>query len=233
MYDAEDLMAVLVAHEVRDGESVGTGVNSPIPASGVLLARQLHAPGVRLRMPGAEVAEPFHGSKEFFDMAQRGRIDLFFLSGIQIDRRGNINLHVVGDYERPERRFAGAFGSAVLYYVVPRVIVFRVEHSPRTLVDKVDFITAAGGVGRPDRVITSKAVLVPGPHGELELAEFAPGETVDSVRAATGFDLRVRSNVRPSAPPTDRELELLRGPVYDSLATVYPRFVAIRRATAR
>lgn len=223
-------MAVLIARQVRDGENVGTGVNSPVPASGVLLARALHAPNARLRMPGAESAEPFHGSKEFFDMAQRGRIDLFFLSGVQVDRRGNINLHVLGDYGRPERRFAGAFGSAVLYYVVRRVIVFRLEHSPRTLVDQVDFVTASGGPGRPDRVITSRAVLVPGAAGELELFEYAPGETVAGVRAATGWDLQVRPGVRASPPPTELELELLRGPVLDQVAAVYPRYVERLRA---
>jgi glutaconate CoA-transferase, subunit B len=223
-------MAVLIGRQVRDGETVGTGVNSPIPAAGVLLARELQAPSARLRMPGAESAEPFHGSKEFFDMAQRGRVDLFFLSGVQVDRRGNINLHLIGEYERPERRFAGAFGSAVLYYVVPRVIVFRVEHSPRTLVERVDFVTAAGGDGRPNRVITSRATLVPGAAGELELAEHAPGETVESVRAATGWDLRAASGEHASEPPGERELELLRGPVYDQLARVYPRYVERRRA---
>lgn len=222
-------MAVLIARQVREGETVGTGVNSPIPAAAVLLARHLHAPGSRLRMPGAEAAEPFHGSKEFFDMAQRGGVDLFFLSGIQVDRRGNINLHVIGDYERPERRFAGAFGSAVLYYVVPRVIVFRVEHSPRTLVEKVDFVTAAGGAGRPDRLITSRATLVSGAGGELELAEYAPGETTDSVRASTGWDLRVRPDAAASRAPTEAELELLRGPVLDELEPVYPGYVARRR----
>lgn len=223
-------MAVLIARQVRDGDTVGTGVNSPIPAAGVLLARHLQAPEARLRMPGADVAEPFHGSKEFFDMAQRGRVDLFFLSGVQVDRHGNINLHVIGDYQHPERRFAGAFGSAVLYYVVPRVIVFRVEHSPRTLVEQVDFVTAAGGPGRPDRVVTSRATLVPGAEGELELAEYSPGETPESVRAATGWDLRVRPDAAASRPPDERELELLRGPVLDELERVYPRYVEKRRA---
>jgi len=81
-------MAVVIAREVRDGESVGVGVNSPIPAAGALLARHLHAPRAALRLRGVDDAVPFVGSKEFFDFAQRGRLDLFFLSGIQIDARG-------------------------------------------------------------------------------------------------------------------------------------------------
>ena len=80
-----------------------------------------------------------------FDCAGQGRIDVFFLSGGQIDGAGNINLVSVGDYAHPKARFPGSFGSAYLYYVVPKMILFRVEHSRRTLVPKVDFISAPGG----------------------------------------------------------------------------------------
>ena len=82
--------------------------------------------------------------------AGQGRIDVFFLSGGQIDGEGNINLVSVGDYDKPKARFPGSFGSAYLYYVVPKVILFRVEHSRRTLAPKVDFISAPGG--SPDNV---------------------------------------------------------------------------------
>src|SRR5581483_11226583 len=104
----EELMAVAIARGVRDGDRVGVGVNSPVPASAVLLTRMTHAPSAVLRLPGSDAGEAFLGSKEFFDMAQRGRIDLFFHSGVQIDRRGNLNLHLLGDHDRPRRRFAGA-----------------------------------------------------------------------------------------------------------------------------
>lgn len=222
-------MAVAIARAVRDAERVGVGVNSPIPASGVLLARLTHAPNAVLRLPGSEAGEPFLGSKEFFDMAQRGRIDLFFHSGVQIDRHANLNLHLLGDHDRPRRRFAGAFGSAVLYQVVGRVILFRTEHSPRTLVDRVDFVTAAPG--NPDRLVTPKAVLTWNAGArELELASFTPGESVESVRAATGWDLRVRTDVHPTPEPTEAELELLRGPVLDQIEGIYPRYAQDRRA---
>jgi glutaconate CoA-transferase subunit B len=224
-------MITAIARAVRDGDRVGVGVNSPIPAAAVLLARELHAPNAVLRLPGSDAGEAFLGSKEFFDMAQRGRIDLFFHSGVQIDRHANLNLHVLGDYERPRRRFAGAFGSAVLYQVVGRVILFRTEHSPRTLVDHVDFITAAPG--NPDRLVTPRAVLTwDATARELVLASYSPGESVDSVRAATGWPLAVRSDVRETEAPTRRELELLRGPVLDQLEAIYPRYVEARRETA-
>src|SRR5262249_37935064 len=77
-------------------------------------------------------------ARELFDCAGQGRIDVFFLSGGQIDGQGNVNLVSTGDYEHPKVRFPGSFGSAYLYYVVPKVILFRTEHSRRTLVPKVD-----------------------------------------------------------------------------------------------
>ena len=84
------------------------------------------------------------GHSELHFLAQRGELDLFFLSGIQIDRQGNINLHVIGDYDAPKMRLPGAYGSAMLYYMAHRVILFRTEHTRRTFVEKVDFITAPG-----------------------------------------------------------------------------------------
>jgi glutaconate CoA-transferase subunit B len=211
-------MAVVIAREVREGESVGIGVNSPIPAAGALLARQLHAPRAALRLRGIEDAVPFVGSKEFFDFAQRGRLDLFFLSGVQIDARGRINLHRAGG-----RRFPGAFGSAVLYPVVKRVILFRTEHSERVFVKELDFVTAAG---RPQLVVTPKAVLAPGADGLLELVSWHPGESAQSVQAATSFDLPVREGARETAPPSDRELATLRESVYPEMAEGFPEFVA-------
>ena len=223
-------MIVAIARAIRDGDRVGIGVNSPIPAAATLLARATHAPDLAIRLPGSESGEAFYGSKEFFDMAQRGKIDLFFHSGVQIDRHANLNLHVLGTYERPQRRFAGAFGSAVLYQVVGRVILFRTEHSPRTLVEHVDFITAAPG--NPDRLVTPKAVLTwDATQRELVLESYSPGETIDSVHAATGWaPLRVRDDVHETPPPTPAERHRLHTHVFDELEAVYPRYVAARRA---
>src|SRR2546423_8986825 len=223
LYTPEELRAAVISRRLRDGERVGVGVNSPIPMQGVLLAQGSHAPHLSLRLPGGSPdGELFLGYKEFFDMAQRGKIDVFFLSGVQVDRRARINLHVLGDYAHPRRRFAGAFGSAVLYPVIPRVMLFRTEHSPRTLVEAVDFVTAAG---TPDCLVTPKALLTFA-DGELELAAYSPGESVESVCAATGWELRVRADVHQTPPPTAAELDLLQGPVREQVAEVYQRYVA-------
>lgn len=236
-YTADELMAVVISRLIRDGENVGIGVNSPIPAAGVLLARASTAPRISLRLPGYGAEVPFIGSKEFFDFAQRGRLDVFFLSGIQIDQFGNINLHQLGRGRPPPRRFPGAFGSAVLYHVVKRVILFRTEHSPRTLVERVDYITATGQTepgqrrpGGPDRVVTPRAVLrYDRRSGRLELESHHPGETVATVRAATGFELRVGSAEHETPSPSRAELSLLRGQVYGELDRIYPGWVAKQR----
>src|SRR2546430_12061161 len=85
------------------------------------------------------------GGRELFDCAGQGRVDVFFLSGGEIDGEGNINLVSIGDYAQPNVRFPGSFRSGYLYYVVPKVILFRVEHSRRTLVPKGSFISAPRG----------------------------------------------------------------------------------------
>jgi len=221
-------MAAVIARLLRDGENVGIGVNSPIPAAGTLLARRLHAPGLRLRLPGFAGSVPFIGSKEFFDFAQRGRLDVFFRSGVQFDRQANLNRHVLGDYSAPRRRFPGAFGSAVLYPIVRRVILFRNEHSPRVFVPRVDFVSAAG---IPEAVVTPLAVLGhDSARGGLVLDSWHPGQSAESVRAATGFELPARPGGGETPAPSQEELALLRGPVREELATVYPGFV--RRAAA-
>ncbi len=220
-FSTDELMAAVIAREVRDGENIGIGVNSPIPAAGVLLARHLHAPAAQVRLRGIADGVPFVGSKEFFDLAQRGRLDLFFLSGVQIDPAGRINLHRAGG-----RRFPGAFGSAVLYPLVKRVILFRTEHSPRVFVPELEFVTASG---RPHLVVTPKAVLAPGEDGLLELISWHPGETAASVAAATGFELRVRPGAAETRGPGDEELRVLRSVVYPEMAAGFPEYVASRR----
>ena len=80
----------------------------------------------------------------FFDLAQAGRLNVFYLSGAQIDGQGNINLMAVGDYRQPKVRLPGGAGSAILAYVVERVVLFKTTHEARGLVPQVDVITAPG-----------------------------------------------------------------------------------------
>src|SRR5205823_8570821 len=135
---------------LKDCRSVAVGASSPIPGAGALLARHWAAdetPSRRLFLTilgSSRLNAMTSGGVELFDCAAQGRIDAFFLGGGQIDGGANINLVGLGDYARMTHRFPGSFGSAYLYFLIPRVIVFREEHSPRVLVTKVDFISSPG-----------------------------------------------------------------------------------------
>lgn len=238
-FTSDEMMAVTIARQIRDGETVATGANSPIPASGCLLATHMHAPRTRVIILGSRTHNPF-GGKEFFDFCQRGKLDLFFLGGIQIDAHANINLHVLGDYHEPLRRFPGAFGSGVMYFVAKRIILFRTEHTRRLFVPRVDFVTSPGSspadvvrIGGPAKVVTPMALLnFSQDAGLLELESVHPGHTLDEVLANTGFDLPVPPGAGLALPPTDEELALLRGPVLDTVAEIYPQYAAHVRAAA-
>jgi glutaconate CoA-transferase subunit B len=172
------------------------------------------------------------GARELFDCAGQGRVDVFFLSGGQIDGEGNINLVSVGDYEKPKARFPGSFGSAYLYYVVPRVILFRLEHSRRTLVPKVDFISAPGGSpdnvarsGGPIALITNRCLFAfDRARRRFRLASVHPGHSVEEVVEQTGFTFDRPADVPLTAAPSHDALRLMRTVVAPMLAEVYPQF---------
>src|ERR1700754_2223096 len=141
----EELLAAVVADLIGDVRHVAVGNASPIPATASLLARARGNGRPYVSLLGSQKHTFWNdGGRELFDCAGQGRIDVFFLSGGQIDGEGNINLVSVGDPAKPKARFPGSFGSSYLYYVVPRVILFRTEHSRRSLVPQVDFVSAAG-----------------------------------------------------------------------------------------
>lgn len=228
-------MAVVIAREIRDFETIGIGTASPIPAAGCILGKQLYVPHAQIIILGSKEKEYnplLGGHSEFHFLAQRGDLDLFFLSGIQIDRRGNINLHVIGDYQTPKMRLPGAYGSAMLYYMAHRVILFRTEHTLRTFVDKVDFITAPGNTpgsvhreGGPTLVVTPEAVLAWDQEaGEWMLDAVHPGSSMGEVKKNTGFPLRVSPSFKFTIPPTNKELLALRTVVREKLMCIYPAF---------
>ena len=154
----EEIFATAIAGLLDGARHVAVGMASPLPGTGALLgARTLRRGDARLdpRQPRRQPVEPI-GGQELFDLAGRGGIDGFFLSGGQIDGQGNINLVGVGDYPETRVRWSGLLrGRPYLYFVVPRVILFRWEHTRRTLVEKVDFVSAPGrsapGVAPPRR----------------------------------------------------------------------------------
>jgi glutaconate CoA-transferase subunit B len=169
-----------------------------------------------------------------FDLTGQGRIDLFFLGGGQIDGEANINLVGTGEWPGTGVRFPGSFGSAFMYFMTPRTILFREEHSPRVLVETVDMISAPGvsppGVfrrGTAQALVTGRCVFRFHPdRARFALESVSPGESVESIRAQTGFDFDVPDDVPATPDPSDAELALLRGPVCDEMLETYPEFCA-------
>jgi glutaconate CoA-transferase subunit B len=172
-------------------------------------------PSLRLSFLHKRKGNPFtEGSRELFDLAGQGRIDVFFLGGAQIDGEANINL-----LRADGRRFPGSFGSAFMYPVVPRVILFREEHSPRVLVPKVEFVSAAGN---PAALLTGKALFGwQKDRRRFRLESLHDGE---DVRSQTGFDYDAPPSVPRTPAPSAAELALLRGAVAREMAANYPDF---------
>jgi glutaconate CoA-transferase, subunit B len=220
-YNDVELLAVLLSREVREGEISACGALSMIPAAGLLLAQATHAPDAELIILGSPFT-PFKTSRQFHFLAQRGELGLFFVSGVQIDRHGNYNLHILGDDpDQPKVRFPGGYGGGMIYYAARRSIVFRTEHTPRSLVERVDFISAAGHtppevlrLGGPSKAVTPMATLrFDAEAGVLRLESVHPPATVAQVVERTGFDLGDVSGVGATPEPTPAELAALRGPV--------------------
>jgi glutaconate CoA-transferase subunit B len=231
----EELLASVIADVIGDSRHVAVGNASPIPATAALLARERGNGRPYVSLLQSRKHNFFtDGARELFDCAGQGRIDVFFLSGGQIDGAGNINLVSVGDYGHPLTRFPGSFGSAYLYYVVPKVILFRTEHSRRTLVPRVDFISAPGvsapnvhRTGGPIALVTNRCVFGFDPgQGGFRLTSVHPGHTVTEVVENTGFAFERPEDVPTTAAPSGETLRLMRGPVATGLAEVYPQFAA-------
>jgi glutaconate CoA-transferase subunit B len=196
----------------NEAKHVAVGAASPIPAAGVFLQKHRN-PELRVSMLHKRKGNPFtEGSRELFDLAGQGRIDVFFLGGAQIDGEGSINL-----VRAEGKRFPGSFGSAFLYSVVKKTILFRDEHSKRVLVPKVEFVSARG---TPGALLTGKALFSwQGSRFRLD-STHEPGD----VRGETGFQYESPAQVPLTPVPTSEDLALLRSSVARRIAPDYPDF---------
>jgi glutaconate CoA-transferase subunit B len=221
---ADEMMAVEASRRLADGTVCFVGIGLPSLAAN--LARRTHAPGcVLVYESGTIGAKPVDlplsiGDGELADTAdavvsvpemfaywlQGGRIDVGFLGAAQIDRHGNLNSTVIGDYDKPAVRLPGGGGAPEIALGVREVIVL-LRQSRRAFVEKLDFVTSLGDNVRA--VVTNLGVLEPR-GAELTLVAVHPGVSADEVRAATGWELAVADDVRESALPTTAELTTLR-----------------------
>jgi glutaconate CoA-transferase subunit B len=202
------------------------GAASAIPAAACTLLRA-QGRKIRVSLLHRRLGNPMsEGSRELFDLAGQGRLDVFFLGGVQIDGEANINL-----VEAEGKRFPGSFGSAFMYFTAKRTILFREEHSRRVLVPKVEFVSAPGWSppeverrGGPAALVTGKAVFSwQKENKRFRLESVHPGHTVDEIRESTGFEYDA-GGVAATPEPTSNDLALLRGPVATAIAPDYPDF---------
>lgn len=252
-YTTKEYIAVIVAREIRDEDKVvGVGLYSDIIQNGIFLANLTHASNVVYSIGGPFVN--FSGKKlpkhtitflpwdyRFFQIAE-GRVtghdellympghrkvcNVMFIGGLQIDKYGNINNHVIGDYYKPKLRSSGPIGLNTFALFCRRYYIFVRNHDKRTFVEEVDFITAPGfknkygdrktwGLDRdnpgPCMVITPKALLDFDEKSRgMRLKSVHAGCTVEEVVENTGFQLIIPEKVPTTPPPTEEELSILR-----------------------
>jgi glutaconate CoA-transferase, subunit B len=240
-YTADEMMTVAAARALRDGMTCFVGIG--LPSAAANLARATHAPRLVLiyesgtigakptQLPLsigdgilAETADALVGVPEIFNYwLQPGRIDVGFLGAAQIDKFGNINTTVIGDYENPRVRLPGAGGAPEIAASCRQVIVV-VRQSSRSFVERVDFVTSVGygsgpgdrerlgltGAG-PKKVITDLGVLEPDPVTlEFTLTGLFPGVSAAAAKERTGWDLAVDPDPEIIAGPSPAELQALR-----------------------
>jgi glutaconate CoA-transferase subunit B len=239
-YSSSELLTINAARLLRDGDVVFVGVGLPNLACN--LARRTHAPNlVMIYEAGVIGAQPARlplsigdptlvsGALSVCSMydifafyLQRGNIDVGFLGGAQIDRFGNINATVIGDYQHPKVRLPGSGGSMEISAWANRCYILT-PHQKRRFPEKVDFRTSAGFLGgRPERdaahlrgggpqaVVTDLGIMEPDASGELVLTALHPGCTVEQAQANTGWELRVASELRLTEAPSEEESHILR-----------------------
>ncbi|MBS1883551.1 MAG: CoA-transferase subunit beta [Actinobacteria bacterium] len=193
--------------------------------SGTIGAKPRHVPLSIGDGELAETADAVVAVPEMFNYwIGPGRIDVAFLGAAQIDRHGNLNSTVIGPYEAPKTRLPGAGGAPEIAASCGEVVVV-IPHGRRSFVERLDFRTTVGFGDAPDdrarlgfrgrgptAVVTDLCLLEPDPETkELTLIELHPQVSVEAVREATGWELRVAAEVRRTAAPEAEELEALRG----------------------
>lgn len=234
-FTTSELLIATIARLLEGCRHVIVGQASPIPGSAALLQRELSGGRLRVSVLGSGRHSSFtNGGVETFDLAAQGRVDAFFLGGGQIDGEANINLVGTGEYPRSTVRWPGSFGSAYLYFLVPKVILFREEHTRRVMVPRVDFISAPGTSppevyrpGGPWKLLTGLGLFAfDRARKRFVLESVHPGHTVEEIRDNTGFLFDQPDGVDVTPAPDARALGLIRGKVRDDIAETYPKFAA-------
>ncbi len=216
-------LVINLARQIRPNERTFSGVNSNLPMLACLLAKRAYDFHYTfLNVAGGVEAEPTtipHSSsdpaivvgspavfdqEDFYDLSARGGLDMVYLGCAQIDALGRTNVSAIGSWHEPKVKLPGGGGAAVLMPTARRVVTWRTEHSKRALVEKLDFITAAGNL---QTLVTPIAVFQKR-NGRLALESWNPQVSLADVVKQTGFefDAALATNTEPA---TARELDAL------------------------
>ncbi|MHA1277775.1 MAG: CoA-transferase subunit beta [Candidatus Helarchaeota archaeon] len=254
-YTGFEMMLIAAAREIKDEEVVFNAFQWPFLA--VYMAFNLHAPDISMvfetgtchdfmpleKMPYSLVdpvippTATFIGdSLDSLAFLQRGDIDIALLAASVLDKYGNCNTTVIGDYSNPKVRLPGGGGATEIAVLAKRIVWLLDEHSKRRLVEKVAFITDVGhltggdsrkkaGYGAtqgPEAIITPICTLrFDSETKEAYLAELHPMHTIEEVKEKTGWDLKVGDEVKINDPPTLREIEVCRRTMRDAREQFY------------
>jgi glutaconate CoA-transferase subunit B len=236
-----ELMITIAARSLEDGAAVVVGTGAPCAAA--MLAQKTQSPNLIIMFEAGGVApilpsmpisvgdsRTVHKSLKATTMAeimgycQAGMVDYCFLGGAQIDRYGNMNSTVIGDYYKPRTRFPGSGGANDLASLCWRTVVMTPQ-TPRRFSEPLDFLTTPGylqggdsryeaglplGTG-PYRVITDLGVYGYHPESkEMMMLSIHPGVTEADIQAKTGFDILIPETHGVTREPTAEDLRILR-----------------------
>lgn len=240
-YSKSELMIVNAARELAGERVVFVGVG--IPNIAVNLAQRTVAPDIEMvyeagvfgarptRLP-LSIGDPClvtnatlacAMSELFMYYLQGGLIDVGFLGGAQIDRYGNINTTVIGDYHNPKVRLPGSGGACEIALLAKKTMIIT-PMERRRFPERVDFVTSTGFLGGglardrlktrgqgPSAIITDLGLLrFDAKTREMYLAALHPGATVEEVQERVGWELNVADTLTVTDPPTDEELRIMR-----------------------
>lgn len=239
-YTLNELLIIVAAREIHDHENIILGVGLPTTAGA--LAKALHAQHANLMMESGIIdflplVQPNHIADAMscrgfsyatdlfsaFTMTYRGFVDTCFLGVAQIDRYGNLNTTVIGDYNKPELRLPGSGGAAdFISYAKKTVLTMRGGE----FVEKLDYLTSPGylegGSARddsglfpqgsgPSMVISNQGVFrFDEATKELYLAEIYPGISVADVEKSVPWTLKIAEDLSETKPPSADEIGFIR-----------------------
>jgi glutaconate CoA-transferase, subunit B len=239
-YTPSELMAVAGARELQDRQVVAVGLGLPMVAS--FLAKQTHAPNMTMLFElgvidpqpvdcGVGLADPrvwyrANVLSSFVDILgavlHKGRVDVGFLGGLEVDQYGNLNTSIVGEPKGKFRHMIGSGGANDIASCAQRTIIIM-RHEARKLKETISFITSPGYIsggdsrarvglrGGPSRVITDKAIFGFQPDTKrMMLISIHPGNTLEDVLGTMGFAPVIPQTVPFTEPPTNEQLHLIR-----------------------